>query len=114
VHFQATNQSYALLWYATTVFILYYFNFPNHLKAQMVSDSDRGILVQFGERLQFLRKSKNLTLRKMALLCNVEFADIQRYETGKQNITLLSLAELSKALEVEPMELLNFNKEKAL
>ncbi|WP_243770807.1 helix-turn-helix domain-containing protein [Mucilaginibacter metallidurans] len=46
----------------------------------------------------------------MALLCNVEYADIQRYETGKQNITLLSLAELAKALDVEPRELLDFRK----
>ncbi|MDB4926550.1 helix-turn-helix transcriptional regulator [Mucilaginibacter sp.] len=74
----------------------------------MVSDLDRGILMQFGKRLKTLRQSKNLTLRKMALLCNVEYADIQRYESGKQNITLLSLAELAKALEVEPKELLTF------
>ncbi|QEM03050.1 helix-turn-helix transcriptional regulator [Mucilaginibacter rubeus] len=76
----------------------------------MVSDLDRGILIQFGKRLKSLRQSKNLTLRKMALLCNVEYADIQRYETGKQNITLLSLAELAKALDVEPRELLDFRK----
>jgi transcriptional regulator with XRE-family HTH domain len=76
----------------------------------MVGDLDRGILMQFGKRLRFLRQSKNLTLRKMSLLCNVEYADIQRYETGKQNITLLSLAELAKALEVEPQELLNFKR----
>jgi len=77
----------------------------------MVSVTDKGILIQFGKRLKSLRQSKNLTLRKMALLCNVEYADIQRYETGKQNITLLSLAELAKALEVEPKELLNFFEE---
>ena len=77
----------------------------------MVSDLDKGILIQFGKRLKFLRQSKNLTLRKMSLLCNVEYADIQRYESGKQNITLLSLAELAKALEVDPKELLEFNKE---
>jgi transcriptional regulator with XRE-family HTH domain len=76
----------------------------------MVSDLDKGILIQFGNRLKFLRQSKNLTLRKMSLLCNVEYADIQRYESGKQNITLLSLAELAKALEVDPKELLEFNK----
>jgi transcriptional regulator with XRE-family HTH domain len=80
----------------------------------MVSDLDKGILIQFGKRLKFLRQSKNLTLRKMSLLCNVEYADIQRYESGKQNITLLSLAELAKALEVEPKELLEFNQEAGL
>ncbi|WP_233276858.1 helix-turn-helix domain-containing protein [Mucilaginibacter paludis] len=86
----------------------YYYNFPNHLLTGMVSDLDKGILIQFGKRLKYLRQSKNLTYRKMALLCNVEYADIQRYETGKVNITLLSLGELAKALEVDPQELLNF------
>ena len=44
----------------------------------------------------------------MALLCNVEYSDIQRYENGKLNITLLSISELAKALEVEPKDLLTF------
>lgn len=74
----------------------------------MVSDSNKGILLQFGKRLKSLRQSKKLTLRKMALLCNIEYADIQRYETGQVNITLLSLAELAKALEVGPKDLLDF------
>lgn len=77
----------------------------------MVSDLDKGLLIQFGKRLKDLRLSKKLTLRKMALLCNVEFADIQRYETGKLNITLLSIGELAKALEVEPRDLLDFTQE---
>lgn len=47
----------------------------------------------------------------MALLCNIEYADIQRYETGKINITLLSLAELAKALEIELKDILDFNKD---
>ncbi|MBD1364527.1 helix-turn-helix transcriptional regulator [Mucilaginibacter sp. ZT4R22] len=80
----------------------------------MVSDLDKGLLIQFGKRLRSLRLSKKLTLRKMALLCNVEFADIQRYETGKVNITLLSLGELAKALEIEPKELLDFTQEQDL
>ncbi len=39
----------------------------------------------------------------------VNFHQPMPYETGKQNITLLSLAELAKALNVEPKELLEFN-----
>jgi len=74
----------------------------------MVSDSDREILIQFGKHLKSLRESKELTLRKMSLLCNVEYADIQRYEAGKLNITLLSIVELAKALEIDPKELLDF------
>jgi len=33
---------------------------------------------------------------------------IQRYEAGKLNITLLSIVELAKALEIDPKELLDF------
>jgi len=78
----------------------------------MVSETDKGILIQFGIRLKSLRQAKKLTLRKMASLCNVEYADIQRYENGKLNVTLLSIVELAKALEVEPKDLLDFFGEK--
>jgi len=101
-------QSYYLLCLITTNLLLYYFIFPNHLLVAMVSKADKEILIQFGKRLKFLRQAKKLTLRKMALLCNVEYADIQRYENGKLNITLLSISELAKALEVEPKDLLTF------
>jgi DNA-binding Xre family transcriptional regulator len=101
-------QSYYLLCLITTSLLLYYFIFPNHLLVEMVSKADKEILIQFGKRLKFLRQTKKLTLRKMALLCNVEYADIQRYENGKLNITLLSISELAKALEVEPKDLLTF------
>lgn len=47
---------------------------------------------------------------KMALLCNVDYADIQRYESGMVNATLLTILQLAKALEVEPDELLRFKK----
>ena len=46
----------------------------------------------------------------MALLCNVDYADIQRYESGMVNATLLTILQLAKALEVEPDELLRFKK----
>lgn len=78
----------------------------------MVSETDKGILIQFGIRLKSLRQAKKLTLRKMASLCNVEYADIQCYENGKLNVTLLSIVELAKALEVEPKDLLDFFGEK--
>ena len=77
----------------------------------MVSDLDKGILLQFRKRLKSLRQSKILTLRKIILLYNVEYIDIKSYETGKVIITLLSLAKLAKELEVEPKDLLNFFKE---
>ncbi|MDO3645307.1 MULTISPECIES: helix-turn-helix domain-containing protein [Mucilaginibacter] len=76
----------------------------------MVSETDREQLALFGKHLKSLRLSKKLSFRKMALLCNVDYADIQRYESGMVNITLLTVLQLAKALEVEPDELLRFKK----
>ncbi|EHQ30932.1 helix-turn-helix domain-containing protein [Mucilaginibacter paludis] len=75
----------------------------------MIRDSDKITLKQLGGRIKVLRLAKKLTFRKMALRCNVDFSDIQKIESGKVNITVITLIELAKALEVEPMELLNFN-----
>jgi len=75
----------------------------------MISETDKEVLTQFGKHLKALRLSKDLTYRKMALHCNIDYSDIQRFESGKINITLLTLIELSKALEIEPKELLEFN-----
>lgn len=76
----------------------------------MVSEKDKEVLIQFGKHLKSLRQAKQLTFRKMALRCNIDYGDIQRFESGKINITLLTMIELAKALEVEPEELLNFYK----
>jgi transcriptional regulator with XRE-family HTH domain len=74
----------------------------------MVSETDKEVLIKFGKHLKSLRQAKQLTFRKMALHCNIDYGDIQRFESGKINITLLTIIELAKALEVEPKELLNF------
>jgi transcriptional regulator with XRE-family HTH domain len=76
----------------------------------MVSETDKEILIKFGKHLKVLRQAKHLTFRKMALRCNIDFGDIQKFESGKINITLLTLIELAKALEAEPKELLDFFK----
>ncbi len=77
----------------------------------MVSETGKKVLIQFGKNLKALRLAKHLTYRKMALHCDVDFGDIQRIENGKTNITLLTLVELAKALEIEPKDLLDFFKE---
>ncbi|SDF81579.1 transcriptional regulator, XRE family [Mucilaginibacter pineti] len=77
----------------------------------MVSETDREHLIQFGKHLKSLRLSKKLSFRKMALLCNLDYADIKHFESGKVNVTLLTILQLAKALEIEPKELLDFRKD---
>ncbi|HEY4323779.1 MAG TPA: helix-turn-helix transcriptional regulator, partial [Mucilaginibacter sp.] len=58
--------------------------------------------------LQALRKLKKLSLRKLALNCNIEHSDIKRYENGEINMTFLTLIELAKGLDVTLKELLDY------
>lgn len=77
----------------------------------MVSESDRQHLIQFGKHLKSFRLSKKLSFRKMAALCDLDYADIKKFESGKTNITLLTILQLAKALDLEPDELLRFKKD---
>lgn len=65
-------------------------------------------LTQLGKQLEKLRKKKNLSYRKFAQNCNIDYSDISKIEKGKANITMLTLLELAKGLEVHPKKLLDF------
>lgn len=73
----------------------------------MISELDKDVLLLFGKNLKALRLAKKLTYRQMALRCNVDYGDIQKIESGKVNITILTLIELAKALELPPKDLLD-------
>lgn len=74
----------------------------------MAKHIDRKSIVKFGEHLRVLREARNLSLRDVALNCNIDNGQISIIEQGKVNITLNTLFELAKGLNVEPKELLNF------
>jgi transcriptional regulator with XRE-family HTH domain len=74
----------------------------------MAHDTSIEYLIKFGHHLQILRKSKDLSLRKLAAKCNIEHSDIVRYEKGEINISFNSLVELSKGLEISLKELMDF------
>ena len=81
--------------------------FPVHLPPKMISELDKDVLLLFGKNLKALRLAKKLTYRQMALRCNIDYGDIQKIESGKVNITILTLIELAKALELPPKDLLD-------
>ena len=74
----------------------------------MISEEQKETLSKFGRHLQSLRKKKNLSLRKLALNCNIEHSDIKRYENGEINMTFMTIVELSKGLDVTLKELMDF------
>ena len=74
----------------------------------MISEVQKDTLIKFGRHLQVLRKSKNLSLRKLALNCNIEHADIKRYENGEINLSFLTINELANGLGVSVKELMDY------
>lgn len=66
--------------------------------------NDPKFLTTLGARVRELRQKKNLTQNELAMLCNFEKASMSRIESGKTNVTILTLKKISKALDVELIE----------
>lgn len=66
------------------------------------------ILTTLGENVKKLRTKRELSLRQLAAMCNVDHSVIAKIEKGEINITILTLAELAKGLEVHPKKLMDF------
>lgn len=75
----------------------------------MNESGEKSYLLAFGLHLKRIRTDKGLSYRKMAQLCKLDYAHIQRIEQGEKNITLLTLLAMSEALQVTPKDMLDFN-----
>jgi len=73
----------------------------------MIKDGDKVLLEKFGAKLNELRVKKKLSLRQLSYLSNLDHSTIAKIEKGSINITFTTLAELARALEVHPKELLD-------
>jgi len=76
----------------------------------MITENEKKeFLIQFGKLVAKARKAKKLSYRKLATLCNtIDHSYISKIEKGETNITLETLAELVKALDIEPNILFKF------
>jgi transcriptional regulator with XRE-family HTH domain len=68
--------------------------------------SDHKFLADIGSRIKELRIKNKISQIELAVLCNFEKASMSRIESGKSNITILTLRKISKALKVEISEIL--------
>ncbi len=64
--------------------------------------------IKIGKRIQEIRIEKNLSQQDLAAKCNFEKSNMSRLEAGRANATLSTLEIVSKALEVDVIELFNF------
>ncbi len=63
----------------------------------------------FGSNVRRLRHARALSLRNLATQCNIDHSAIARIEKGEKNITILTLMELAKGLEIHPKKLLDLD-----
>ena len=64
--------------------------------------------IKVGKRIQQIRIEKKLSQQDLAAKCNFEKSNMSRLESGGANATLLTLSIVSKALDIEPVELFKF------
>lgn len=71
---------------------------------------DKKRLKKFRENLARLRKEKGLSQRGLSYLCDIGHAKISRLETDENsNLTLPTLFELARGLDVQPKELIDYD-----
>ncbi|HEX6431509.1 MAG TPA: helix-turn-helix transcriptional regulator [Niastella sp.] len=71
----------------------------------MKAGEDKETLKEFGGNLKKIRKRKGLSLRALSYECSIDFSDIGKIERGEINVTLLTIVQLAKALDVPRDEL---------
>lgn len=63
---------------------------------------------KFGKNLQKIRLSKNMSLLDVSYACALDDSRISKIEHGRYNISLSTIVELAKGLDVPAAELLDF------
>ena len=69
--------------------------------------SKEKVLIQFGEKVRFIRKERGLSQEQLAHNANLHRTYIGMIERAEKNITLLNIEKIADALEVSVHELLN-------
>jgi len=64
--------------------------------------------LKFGKNLQRIREGKKLSLLNLSYNTTLDDSNISKIEHGKFNVTLGTIVELAKGLEVHPKKLLDF------
>lgn len=63
---------------------------------------------QFGRKLAYIRKKRNLSQMQLAEIIDKNFNYISRTECGKSNITMNMIKILADALDIDAKELFEF------
>jgi len=72
---------------------------------------EESIQILVGKRIQIIRNEKKISQQYLAAKCNFEKSKMSRLEAVRSNATLSTLELVSKALEINTIELFKFNDE---
>ncbi len=79
----------------------------------MLKDSDKNIPFEelqklLGERVVYLRKEKGILQKDLADMMEVDDSTVRRIEKGQLNLTLKTIDNLCKSLDITIIELFDF------
>jgi transcriptional regulator with XRE-family HTH domain len=66
------------------------------------------ILTSFAENVVSIRQKKGLSLSEVAANCQLQRSKVSLIESGRVNVTLMTIIELAEGLGVSPKQLLDF------
>jgi transcriptional regulator with XRE-family HTH domain len=69
---------------------------------------DNSFVLQFGQRVRFLRQQKGHSQQHFANLCDLELSQINRIELGKITTSIVHAKIIADALGVKVSELFDF------
>lgn len=72
--------------------------------------SEETFIMNLGIHIRQLREKKSLSQQDLANDCNIPKIQIGRIERAEVNTTIRTLVKIANALQVEPKDLLTFNK----
>lgn len=65
--------------------------------------------IKLGRRIRVLRDAQHISLRRFALMINIDYSNLSNIETGKTNVTIDSLAKIADGLEVSLKDLFDWD-----
>ena len=81
--------------------------YRKHVGAPNLSSNRQDpVLIALGEALRCIRLEKSISQEKLALLAEVDRSYVGRVERGDNNVAVLTLSRLARALDISMAELM--------
>ena len=73
----------------------------------MTDEGEDSVYLQsFGRRLSALRVQRGLSLEQLAAATGLGEVEVRRVERGQRDLSVIALAEIARALDIQPADLM--------